>query len=441
LINPFGVEVFHPGNILSEICPDYRSLVEFSGDELECMPSLGLLMMGAYFPAEIEVSYIQDHFYYDFEHPETPAYFAEDFDLVALSGFTMQIPRAYQIADHFRKKDSTVIIGGQHASSLPQEAKTHCDAVIAGEGEDVFPRALKDWLQGQLKPFYYSQKNIPGELIPSPRFELLTEIARYNKVPVQATRGCPYNCEFCSIKAVYGSRYRMRPVANVIRDLEKAKALFPHPHISFADENMLVDTAYAKELVTAMIPLGLTWEAYADITVARNPELLDLLRVSGCLELEIGLETVNPESLKAVSPFKAGQIEKYPEMIKTIQDHGVGVMGLFVVGFDQDGPDTFERLWDFMETNRIFEADLAVLNPLPGSPLYTRLKEEGRILSEDWGRYTWTQINFQPKLMSVEELKKGMLRLHKKSHSKAWEQLRNSPLNPRFARECQGGLK
>lgn len=435
LINPFGVELFHPGNLLNEICPDYRSLVEFSGDELECMPSLGLLLMAAYFPPEFELRYIQDHFYYDFKNPDSPVYFNEDFDLVVLSGFTMQAPRAYRIADHFRAKGAAVFIGGQHASALPQEAKLHADAVLAGEGEDIFPQALADWQKGTLKPFYYSQKNIPGELIPSPRFDLLTHLERYNKVPIQATRGCPYSCEFCSIKAVYGNRYRKRPVEKVIADLKAAKAIFPHPHIAFTDENMLVDARYAKELVKAMIPLKLSWEAYADLKVAEDGELLDLLRESGCLELEIGLETVNPESLNAVSPFKARLLEKYPAMIKTIQDHGVGVMGLFVLGFDQDGPDIFPRLWDFIEKNRIFESDLAVLNPLPGSPLYRRLKAEGRILSEDWSRYTWNQINFEPKSMSQEELKKGMLWLFKQAHSPKWQQLQNSPLNPRCGRE------
>lgn len=432
LISPQGIESFYEGNILTEICKNYEELVEFTGDELECMPNLGLLIMSSYFSPEDELRYIEDQFYRGRES----SYLNENFDLVLLSGFTLQAPRAYELGDHFRKRKIPVVIGGQHASSLPEEAKQHADAVIAGEGEDVFPLFLEDFRQGNLKPFYYSQKQIPADKLRPPRFDILEKYEKYNKVPIQATRGCPYSCEFCSIKAVYGNKYRKKPVGQVINEIKEAKKYFPKFHVAFVDENMMVDKKYSKELVRELIPLDITWEGYCDISVADDEELLDLLRESNCVELEIGIETVNIEALKAVSPWKAKRAINYKESIRKIQDHGVGVMGLFMIGFDQDAPDIFELMWDFIRENDIFEADLAILNPLPGSPIYLRLKKECRILSEDWSRYTWNQINFQPKLMSVDELKRGMLWLQKKMHSPKWIDRKHSVINPRIKRLC-----
>lgn len=434
LISPMGVESFYEGNILSDICKSYEELIEFTGDDLECMPSLGLLIMASFFPPEDELRYIEDQFYRT--KKGDPSYFDEEFDLVLTSGFTLQAPRAYEIADHFRSKGSIVIMGGQHASSIPEEAKEHADSVVVGEGEDVFPALLEDLKNGCLKPFYYSGRNIPAEQLPSPRFDILEMTEKYNKVAVQATRGCPYLCEFCSIKAVYGNKYRKKPVDMVIDEIAEAKKYFPNFHVAFADENMMVDKKYSKELVRRLIPLGITWEAYCDISVADDDELLDLMREANCVELEIGIETVNQAALDAVSPWKAKRAPNYKESIKKIQDHGVGVMGLFMIGFDQDDPGIFRKMWDFIKENDIFEADLAILNPLPGSPIYQRLKREGRILSEDWTRYSWTQINYQPKLMTVEELKKGMIWLQKKSHSPEWMERKHSVLNPRVKRLC-----
>ncbi|MCD6310094.1 MAG: radical SAM protein, partial [Candidatus Eremiobacteraeota bacterium] len=434
LISPLGIESFYEGNILSDICKNYKELIEFTGDELECMPNLGLLIMASFFSPEDELCYIEDQFYK--QKGEVPFYFNEDFDLILVSGFTLQSPRSYEIADHFRGRGIPVIMGGQHASSLPEEAKNHADAVVIGEGEDVFRQVLEDFRNGKLKPFYYSKRNIPGDQLPSPRFDILKFYERYNKVPIQATRGCPYSCEFCSIKAVYGNKYRKKPVHQVINEIKTARKYFPNFHVVFVDENMMVDKKYSKELVRQLIPLDITWEGYVDITVADDEELLDLMRESNCVELEIGIETVNQAALEAVSPWKAKRVPNYNESIRKIQEHGVGVMGLFMVGFDQDGPDIFERMWNFIKENDIFEADLAILNPLPGSPIYKRLKKEGRVLSEDWTRYTWNQINFQPKLMDVEDLRRGMIWLQKQIHSPEWTKRKHTVINPRVRRLC-----
>jgi radical SAM superfamily enzyme YgiQ (UPF0313 family) len=430
LISPHGVEHFQEGNIFNEFISSRKDLSDFTDDELEVMPNLALLTLAGYIDTnEHQVEYIEESFIY--EPGKIPEYFSRHYDLVAISAFTFQAPRAYLLGDRFRSLGIPVVMGGNHITALPDEALLHADFVIAGEGEDVFPQFFEDFKNGTAKRLYESSRSVDLSTIPAPRFDLLLHKERYNKIPIQATRGCPHNCEFCSITAVYGHKFRVKPVENVIEEIKLAKSIFGKPHISFVDENMLVNRKYAKELLKLMIPLDVAWECYCDISVAEDEDLLDLMRESGCYEIQVGLETVNPESLREVSPWKYKKISSYPEYIKKIQGHGVGVMGLFMIGMDCDDTTIFRRLWDFIKENRIFESDLAIMTPLPGSDLYLRLKKEGRVTSEIWNRYTWYHINYKPALMTEEELKKGMLWLHRKIHSPEWMELKESAENPR----------
>ncbi|MCE1247734.1 MAG: B12-binding domain-containing radical SAM protein [Firmicutes bacterium] len=430
LISPHGVECFQEGNIFNEFIGSRQDLADFTDDELEVMPNLALLTLAGYIDSQqYQLEYIEESFV--FEPGKEPEYFSHQYDLVMISAFTYQAPRAYAVGDYFRSKGVPVIMGGNHVTALPEEALEHADFVVTGEGEDVFPVFFEDFLNGRTKRIYESSRSVDLGTIPPPKFELLPHRERYNKIPLQATRGCPHNCEFCSITAVYGHKFRMKPVERVIAEIEIAKSFFVKPHISFVDENMLVNRNYAKELLRKMIPLGVSWECYCDVSVAEDEELLDLMRESGCYEIQVGLETVNPESLREVSPWKYKRITSYPEYIAKIQSHGVGVMGLFMIGMDNDDNTIFRRLWDFINANNIFESDLAIMTPLPGSDLYLRLKREGRITSEKWNRYTWYHINYKPALMSEDELKKGMLWLHHKIHSPGWMELKESEKNPR----------
>lgn len=430
LVAPYGVEVFQEGHIMNDFISSRKEMVDFCHDELEVMPNLALLTLAAYIdPLEHEIEYIEETFVY--EPGKKPAYWDEDFDLVCSSAFTRQAPRAYEIADWFRSRRIPVILGGNHITAMPEEALEHADFVVVGEAEDTFPHFLEDFKAGKAERIYESKRDTDMADIPAPRFDLCSQRERYNKIPLQTTRGCPYRCEFCSITAVYGHNFRIRPVEKVIEEIKLAQELFPHPHISFVDENMLVNKKFAKELLQAMIPLNVTWECYCDIAIAEDEELLDLMHKSGVYEIQVGLETVNEESLKQVSPWKYKKMKHYKEYIKKIQDHGVGIMGLFMLGMDQDDPTIFRSMWEFIKENHIFEADLAIMQPLPGSDLYHRLKKEGRITGEDWGKYTWYHINHIPAKMTHDELKQGMIWLHRKIHSPKWMALKESELNPR----------
>ena len=430
LISPHGVEVFQEDHILNELISTYKEMVDFCEDELEVMPNLALLTMAGYIDTNRhQIKYIEESFVY--KPGKRPAYYDEYFDLVGISAFTYQAPHAYEIADHFKSRGIPVIMGGNHITAKPEEALQHADFVITGEGEDTFPRFLEDFEKGETKRIYESDRSVDLGDIPLPRFDLLEHRERYNKIPLQTTRGCPYNCEFCSIIAVYGHKFRTKPVERVLEEVQLVLSLFEDPHFSFVDENMLVNKEYSRELLRNLIPLNITWECYCDISVADDEELLDLMRKSGCYEIQVGLETVNPESLKIVSPWKYKKVSRYPEYIRKIQDHGVGVMGLFMIGMDGDDKTIFSRMWEFIKENHIFEADLAIMTPLPGSRLYGRLKEEGRVTGEQWDKYTWYHINYLPKLMSVEELKEGMIWMHRKIHSPGWARVKESDLNPR----------
>ncbi len=429
-ISPHGVEVFQEGHIFNEFIRDRDELTSFTHDELEVMPNLALLTMAALPEMEgHQAVYYEEGPYAGKNQP--PPFLSEDFDLVALSAFTYQAPGAYRLGDHFRRRGIPVVIGGNHPTALPEEAAEHADFVIIGEGEDTFPRLLEDIESGKPRKFYHSDRSIPMENIPPPRFDLVKDPSIYNKIPIQATRGCPRKCRFCSIIAVYGHNFRKKSLEKVIGEIRLAKEVFPRPHISFVDENMLVDRDYAKALLREIKKENITWECYCDVSVAGDDELLDLMRESGCYEIQVGLETVNPDSLRDMSPWKYQQLSHYPEMIKKIQSHGVGVMGLFMLGMDQDTPDVFPRLWEFIRDNNIFEADLAIMQPLPGSELYRQLDREGRITCRKWDRYTWYHINHRPGGMTSRQLKEGMQWLHRKIHSPHWMEKKNSDQNPR----------
>lgn len=374
------------------------------------LPSLGLLYLAACTPDGHELRYIES------EDGEAGILQLEQCDLVAISTFTAQVRDAYTIADRLRGAGVLVAMGGLHVSVQPDEARLHADHVIIGEGENVWPEVVRAAERGEAGRMWRAAEYPPVNVgsLPVPRYDLLRN-RDYNRITVQTSRGCPWRCHFCASNVMLGNPYRKRPVAHVVRDIEAAIAAHGQPFIEFADDNTFVDKKWSKSLVRAITPLGIKWFTETDISVADDEELLALLADSGCRQLLIGLESPTGSALDGVelrANFKQGRFERYAHAVRLIQSHGITVNGCFVIGLDGHGPEIFEAVERFVNELSLYEVQITVLTPFPGTPLYATLLKEHRILEEHaWHLCTLFDVNFVPARMSPDELRAGLYRL------------------------------
>ena len=334
-----------------------------------------------------------------------------------------------------------VVMGGLTISSLAAEAKEHCTSVVVGEGEPLWPRVLADFERGSLQPFYVQTPHGVFDLreAPMPRFDLL-DPDKYNRITVQTSRGCPHKCEFCASSILLTPGYKLKPVEKVIAEIRAIKRIWPRPFIEFADDNSFVHRVHYKRLLRELAKEKVRWFTEADIAVAQDAELLGLMRDSGCQQVLIGLESPRRASLEGVETngnWKLRQRENYLSAIAKIQSYGVTVNGCFILGLDGDTPEVFDEVFDFVRESGLYEVQITFMTAFPGTPLYQRLKNEGRLLRERaWELCTLFDINFQPRQMSVEQLQGGFVDLARRLYSaeetgerrrKFKERLRASP--------------
>ena len=417
LVSPLGAERFFEAGIFEEMDSILHREFCFLMEEMEWMPNLGLLAIASGLPEEIELEYIDEEYLSPEQREKFPD--REDFDLVVFSLINAQASRAYLLSRGFRARGVPVAMGGIHPTALPDEVKEHCDYLLLGEGEEVFPRFVEDFSSGRALPVYRAETTVDLTLVKPPRFDLMKPyLDCYNRFPVQATRGCPRNCDFCFLPKLYGSKFRHKTPAQVVREIEILKGMTDDPFISFADENLFVDLPYARELVKAITPLNVVWEGYCDISVARDKELLKLLAPSGCATLLIGLESLRSDNLKTLTPWKERQIMQYREAVAKIQSCGVGVTGLFIVGFDSDDLGSFREIRDFARSTGLFDLEVSSLCPFPGTGLWEEMEKQGRILTRNWDRYTWIHVNFKPRGLKPDEIIEGLLWLFKEMASR-----------------------
>ncbi len=370
------------------------------------LPSLGLLTLAGLTPESDEASY---HEIFDFTKdapPEGP------FDLVAISSFTAQIEEAYQLADHYRQAGVRVVLGGLHVSSLPGEAMLHADAIVVGEAEEVWPQVIEDARAGTLKRVYRSSHQWNLADSPVPRFELL-DPAKYNRITVQTSRGCPWKCDFCASSILIAPRYQTKPVAKVVEEIRRIKSIWHRPFIEFADDNTFVHKGYSKELMRALIPEGIRFFTETDISFADDPELIALAHDAGCKQVLIGLESPNLTGLDGLelrSNWKLKQHDRYLWAIDRIQSAGITVNGCFILGLDGHTPGVFDAVVDFVKESGLYEVQVTVQTPFPGTPLYTRLQSEGRLFADRfWEKCTLFDQTHNPQGMTSAELRSGLI--------------------------------
>lgn len=377
------------------------------GQVIASLPCLSLLILAALTPEDVDVVYVEVN------TQDDEARIPKDIDLAAIGTYSAQALEAYGLAARLRTAGVTVVMGGLHATQVPDEAAQHVDAVVVGEAEETWPRLVEDFRAGRLQPRYVEERPGTYDLArsPMPRFDLL-QGRGYNRVTVQTQRGCPWDCEFCAATKLYGPGYRRKPVDRVVAEVDALARLFPRPFLELADDNTFVHKAWAKDLMRGLMPYDVSWFTETDVSVADDEELLDLMRRAGCRQVLIGLETLSADDLNALDAtgWKGRQRDRYLEAIRRIQSYGVSVNGCFILGGDSDTPETFRELRDFIEESGLLEVQLTVLTPFPGTRLHERLRSEGRLLYEDaWDRCTLFDINFQPRNMSVEELEDGLV--------------------------------
>ncbi|MBL8877802.1 MAG: radical SAM protein [Phycisphaerales bacterium] len=377
---------------------------------IAALPTLSLLTLAALTPADVEIQYVEIA-----DVPHDLSMF-DGVDLAAISSLSAQIEEAYALADRLRARGVRVVMGGLHVTAEPDEASEHADAVAVGEGELTWPRIVADFRAGALASRYAPAIDEHFDLsdAPLPRFDLL-DVRRYNRLTVQTSRGCPHRCDFCAGSILLTPKYTVKPVERVIAEIRAIKRRWRRPFIEFADDNSFAMRGHYKQLLQSLAGEGVRWFTETDISIADDPELLDLMRDSGCREVLIGLESPNSGGLNGIElrrNWKLGRLPSYKAAIREIQSRGIAVNGCFILGLDGDDERVFESVEAFANDVGLFDVQITVLTPFPGTPLYDRLKRDGRLIDpRAWQKCTLFDVTYHPARMSARDLERGVAAL------------------------------
>ncbi len=332
-------------------------------------------------------------------------------DLVGISAITGTSPRAYELADALRARGIPVVLGGVHPTLLPEEAALHADAVVTGYAEGSWPRLLRDFVAGRMKPRYDQEADFSLAGLVPPRREMVSARRYVTAHTIEATRGCVHQCEFCVVPTAWKGHYR-RPVGEVVDEIRKMGP----GRLLFLDLDLISHPDYARELFTALIPLRRRWGGLSTLSIAGDEELLDLAAKSGCRGLLLGFESLSPQSL--METRKGFNLRgDYHQVVRRLHERKIAIMGCFAFGFDHDTADTFEETVDFVLDAGIDLPRFAILTPFPATPLFRRLEGEGRILTRDWSLYDGQHVVFRPRGMTPEELLRGTEGAWKRAYS------------------------
>jgi radical SAM superfamily enzyme YgiQ (UPF0313 family) len=400
------------------------------GQVIASMPSLGLLTLASLTPERHQVEY---HEVRDFANAND----LPSFDLVAISTLTAQAYEAYTIADRYREQGTIVIIGGLHATAIPDEARQHADAVVAGEAETVWPHVLADAEAGELNGIYRPEEDFDLAKAPMPAFERL-DIERYNRIPIQTTRGCPWRCSFCASSIMLTPRYKQKPMGKVLAEVEAVCSRWPRPFIELADDNSFVNRQYWLKLLPELAKRSIRWFTETDISVADDPQLLRLMRQAGCEEVLIGLESPNDADLRSLETRRDWKRQRQPgyvEAVQRIQSHGIRVNGCFILGLDGQTPAIFEKLPRYVDELELYDVQITLSTPFPGTPFYRKMCQADRMFEErPWDRMTLFDLTFEPTPMTTDELRTGFHDLAKTLYSEDATHRRRQRFRDRYLR-------
>jgi len=395
------------------------------------LPSLGLLSLAGMTPPEHTCRYLEIE---DIRKLES---LPGDFDLVAISSFSAQIAEAYELADRYRARQVPVVLGGLHVTAVPEEAARHADAVVVGEGESVWLEVLADAEAGRLGPVYRADGRFDLADAPLPAFHML-ELEKYNRLTVQASRGCPRHCEFCASSVLLTSGYKQKPADRVLAEIDSICGMWRRPFLELADDNAFANKRYWEPLLCELRNRHVRWFAETDLSLYENDELLNLMRESGCAEVLVGLESPVEAGLAGIelkADWKRRQWPHYKEAVRRIQSHGIRVNGCFVLGLDGHTSRVFDQVYRFVEQSELFDVQITLQTPFPGTPLYERLKRQDRLLEDAaWERCTLFDVNYRPEGMTVEELRDGFRQLAVRLYCDDFTKWRRENFNRKYLR-------
>ena len=385
----------------------YIQRYEF-GHEKDFVPPITGIHLAAITPKQHEVRVIHqqlEEIDYD-----------SDADLIAISFFSGFANSAYRIAHEYKKRNKLVIGGGPHVTYNVEESLYFFDAVVTGEAENVWETLLNDAEEGVLKNIY---RGTPSDMnnLPTPRYDLLPNSFFIKKV-LQATRGCPFSCSFCTVPSL-NPGFRLRPVEDVIRDAsyDNFKYWWQRKIVWFWDDNLTIRRPYIKSLLTKMIPLKKWWLTQASMDIAKDAELLDLMKASGCIGVFLGIESFGLESLKDANK-RQNKVESYKTAVAEIRKRGIAVMAGFIAGFDNDDYAAIVAMSGRLMEIGVDVPFLSIMTPFKGTSLYEKLKSEDRLLKDrGWNYYNGYNVAFKPKNLTPAELLNAHRLLWKKSFS------------------------
>ena len=353
---------------------------------------LSLLSVAAETPQDVRVKIVDE------QTENIPWH--EQFDLVGITCMTALAPRVYEIASEFRGKNIPVVLGGMHPTLCPEDASQHADAIVVGDAEGIWEEVISDAQKGMLKKIYHNKrlpdltglKSIPRHLLDRDSYSTINA--------VQATRGCPNACDFCSVTAFHQQTQRQRPVDEVIAEISQ----IPNNFFILIDDNLTADRDYATRLFKALVPLNKFWVSQSTIAIAEDPNFVRLAAESGCVGLFVGIETFSEDNLNGVGKT-CNRVEKYREAIRLFHSYGIAVEAGIVFGFDNDQPAVFQYTLNLLDELEVDVIQASIFTPLPGTSRFANMQD--RIIDRDWAHYDFHSVVFQPNHMTAVDLQAG----------------------------------